>query len=715
MADTILKYDIAKPFQRTGAFPLDRTSVFTSLSAAVSYAAGEGNLGKSAYLGQVLAVVEENNVDIYKIGYDSALGKRVLMPIGGGGSAIIEQSIQIGDRVIPVGATVTEAFQITADVVDDMGSADGKLTEDIYVDGVKYAESGTPITTVIGDVYDKIIHNSGVVSKDIEDSEGNVIIEEGDTNTEAFEKLVDYMGNLSPNLEFVGDEDIEITVSGNVVSIGVKGISNSDEPMVLDEKKTITMTFSLNGGTGSFTPEVELTWGDYVEFELPSDAPVKSGSEFLGWKVDTDASGAEDFVIYQPGEYVRIINISELTGDTFSANALALWDDTPVQVDKYVQDLINEGYARVVTGASGNYIEILDTNPYPASQILDLWDVAFNQKQLIEGTDNIIVWTQTESAIDPADIRAAYDGAELTFTPRGGLLWQDMGDSESDDTFEISFNGGEWAAADYPWGSYNSQGIFAPRYNADNEVYYTECGFRNTPKKVKVNLNNFSSIGQVMFTEMKTTEELTLNIIEGQYFGCHDVTGMFEADNSLETLNIVGDFRWDIIRTCLYMFDGCENLAEIPYNTRFNRYHTYNELFPRFDGTRGTANVSRIFNNCQNLETIGPVINMSAISRSGCTYDGNAQDPVNSVIFDCPALTDVLLKGVGHNSWNFTDDSTGTYIPLMSAESIDYLLQNVQDVTDCSLTFSSINRSQVTSGYIEMARGKGWTINFVGE
>lgn len=379
---------------------------------------------------------------------------------------------------------------------------------------------------------------------------------------------------------------------------------------------------------------------------------------------------------------------------------------------KYVQDLIDEGYARVITGASGNYVEILETNPYPAERILDLWEVAFNEKQLTEGVDNVIVWAQPASAIDPADIREAYDGQAMTFTPRGGLFWQDMGDSGSTDVFEVSFNGAAWIACDYPWGSYQSEGLFAPRYNANLEPYYAQQGFRNTPMKVKVNLNNFGSIGQVMFTQMKTTKELTINIIEGQYFGCHDVVGMFEADGELQTLNIIGDMKWEHIRTCLYMFDGCTKLTAIPYNTQYGREHTYNVLFPRFDGTRGTANVCRILNGCSALTYFGPTFNMSAISRSGCTWDGYSQDPTTEMIFDCPVLTDIQIKGLGHNSWNFTDNSTGTYIPLMSASSIDYLLINVQQVSGLTLTLPAAARSQVTSGYIELAQGKGWTVNW---
>mgnify|MGYP007095648723 FL=1 len=49
------KLDWAMPFQRTGAFPLDRSSVFSSYADAVKYAAGAGDdergLGGTSYVG----------------------------------------------------------------------------------------------------------------------------------------------------------------------------------------------------------------------------------------------------------------------------------------------------------------------------------------------------------------------------------------------------------------------------------------------------------------------------------------------------------------------------------------------------------------------------------------------------------------------------------------------------------------------------------------
>ena len=69
------KVDWAFPFQRTGSFPLDRSSVFSSFADAEKYALGTGTderqLGGSAYVGQIVSVYEagENpTVSAYIIG-----------------------------------------------------------------------------------------------------------------------------------------------------------------------------------------------------------------------------------------------------------------------------------------------------------------------------------------------------------------------------------------------------------------------------------------------------------------------------------------------------------------------------------------------------------------------------------------------------------------------------------------------------------------------
>jgi len=91
MADK--KYDIFNSFQRTGKFPLDKSSIFNSFEDALKYAKGLGDdekkLGKTSYLGQIISVVNTavtpNTVDVYKIDINSVTGERQLSAIGTGG------------------------------------------------------------------------------------------------------------------------------------------------------------------------------------------------------------------------------------------------------------------------------------------------------------------------------------------------------------------------------------------------------------------------------------------------------------------------------------------------------------------------------------------------------------------------------------------------------------------------------------------------------
>ena len=66
------KLDWAMPFQRTGAFPLDRTNLFSSYEDAVKYALGTGEdsrkLGGTSYVGQIITVFENDSVIAYLIG-----------------------------------------------------------------------------------------------------------------------------------------------------------------------------------------------------------------------------------------------------------------------------------------------------------------------------------------------------------------------------------------------------------------------------------------------------------------------------------------------------------------------------------------------------------------------------------------------------------------------------------------------------------------------
>lgn len=391
-------------------------------------------------------------------------------------------------------------------------------------------------------------------------------------------------------------------------------------------------------------------------------------------------------------------------------------------VTKMVQDLINEGYANVVSGTNyRDYIEISSACPYQMSQIIDLEEVALNQKQLVEGRHNVIVWDQPlPDGWDAVEIYEMYSGKTLNFSPRGGMMWA-LNVPIDEFTINVAGNtasGISWGQqiCDYPWGSGKPQGAFSPRHNADYEAYYNEQGFRNTPKNLTVNFGSvYSTVAQTMFCEMRTTTALTINL-KGDGFWVHDVIGMFEACINLESLAINGLFQWNAIRTMHNMFDGCQNLTGIPRNN-LALENQYNIVYPRYDGIRGSANCVKAF-DCPKLEYLGPVLNMNAISLTGCTIDGRNQDALGSGnLFYCPLLTDVHLKNVGNNSWNFADDSTKTYIPNMSVASIEYLLNNIKDEKEngYTITFSPLHQGEISQSAIEYAEQNGWTVRWDGD
>ncbi len=79
--------EILRPFERNGAFPIDKTSVFFDYDAAVRYAHDD----QSAYPGQIVSVIDDvhKKTAIYKLDYDKDEKYRlVLQPIAVGAATV---------------------------------------------------------------------------------------------------------------------------------------------------------------------------------------------------------------------------------------------------------------------------------------------------------------------------------------------------------------------------------------------------------------------------------------------------------------------------------------------------------------------------------------------------------------------------------------------------------------------------------------------------
>ena len=130
------KLDWAFAFQRTGAFPLDRSSLFSSYEDAVAYARGDKSdareLGGSSYVGQPVSVYDADNgtVNLYIIETDRTLKEVGSAPIGDNASIeIVDGRVQLKDFGVGYYAYVPA-----------VKNEDGEVTESskyVYTEGFK--------------------------------------------------------------------------------------------------------------------------------------------------------------------------------------------------------------------------------------------------------------------------------------------------------------------------------------------------------------------------------------------------------------------------------------------------------------------------------------------------------------------------------------------------------------------------------------------------
>lgn len=211
MADYILdvvnqtsKLDWAFPFQRTGAFPLDRSSLFSSLSDALAYASGvaddERKLGGTSYVGQPISVydIDTNSVTLYIINPDRSLKEVGSTPIGDNLSVeIIDGKVQLKDFGIGYYAYSPAETDDTGVIIKEAGYS--------YVEGfkagleprVRLEEENLVIAWYepSGETIEDVSANLEALSQRVESVENNINTTE--QNIKALQTQVDNKANAS--------------------------------------------------------------------------------------------------------------------------------------------------------------------------------------------------------------------------------------------------------------------------------------------------------------------------------------------------------------------------------------------------------------------------------------------------------------------------------------------------------------------------------------
>lgn len=247
-------WDLPVYMHRQNPVPLDETSVFTSLEAAQQYAA---NTDGMAYPGQIISVVTDTEVKVYKInnGKLEELGK---------GSLVTDQN----PKLLATADNIGQIIYLTTQVIDG---------EDTYSPG-PYIVSGDGTVSKIGTT-----SASGDIAADVAALQGTV---------STLESTVGKRGTGSDNpstglvkdVEDLAKKDTELanqitTLSGNVDKIKVEKLTTTDDSFAAIYKFTDAAgnTVNINIPKDQFLKSVtyvekapEVAEGNSADIEFPA-------------------------------------------------------------------------------------------------------------------------------------------------------------------------------------------------------------------------------------------------------------------------------------------------------------------------------------------------------------------------------------------------------------------------------------------------------------
>ena len=244
----------------------------------------------------------------------------------------------------------------------------------------------------------------------------------------------------------------------------------------------------------------------------------------------------------------------------------------------------------------------------------------------------------------------------------------------------------------FPQGAFGLDFLISPV----RENYTTQNNWYNsTSKGVKINIiegPDFMTL-QGSFKYLNTITGVTVENFQNYALG-NTYEGTFQNASSLKEVSI------PYIQASDYMFDGCTYLEKIAY-------HRINEVISQYNTLVIPSDCVRLFTNCNSLTTIEPILDISNVGYGGYFNSFAGLDN----------LTSVKLKGLAPGLTNQVDlcDQGGMYMPNLNRESMEYLIDNAQQVQgdNATLYVSYLEYNNLggeDSEYIRRAWGKGWNV-----
>lgn len=369
------KLDWAMPFQRTGAFPLDRSSVFSSLEDAEKYAKGTGEdqrgLGGTSYVGQTISVYNDGSVTLYIIEADRSLKEVGSAPAGDNVSIeFANGKLQVKGfgkgyyKYVPATSDETEKYQFVADdfiagleprvVTNSEGALEIAWYQPSNKEFYTKTETDTLIKTAITNadhLKRKIVTATGEIDLNAKDADQYIyMVPNGSQHDD--DKYDEYIV-IEGKLEKVGDWEVDLT-----------GYYTKTEV----DDKIATAIKGATGGESAASVKAALE-----AYKTANDTKVKT--------LETDVAALKKI-----GAEKNFINSVD-TDFTVGADRKLVLNDIPITKVTNLQDTI--------TTISGK-VESLESKEITIADITNLQSTLDNQSAKITSLEESVAKIKTD-------------------------------------------------------------------------------------------------------------------------------------------------------------------------------------------------------------------------------------------------------------------------------------------------------------------------------
>lgn len=275
------KLDWAMPFQRTGAFPLDRSTLFSSLADAQAYARGDGSdersLGGAAYVGQVISVFEGGVATAYLIANKGVLTK-------------LAATTSTGDLAADIVALQGALASLTSDV-----EANTTALKNVYTKSETDAAISAAVTNA-NHLKRKVVSSIDEVEADKNNADALQYIymvktglESDDNKYREYIVVEDESGNRS--VEKVGDWEVDLSGYAKTADVNKELAKKADSDKVYTkEQADQAISDAIDAAIGENSPsEIKKELDDY---KASNDTAVKKNATDIAANADKIAANA---------------------------------------------------------------------------------------------------------------------------------------------------------------------------------------------------------------------------------------------------------------------------------------------------------------------------------------------------------------------------------------------------------------------------------------